>query len=96
MIKSKAAAAPFTLWMLLFTIIPLGIVLWFAFTDANGHFTLANLSSIWEYAGTFGISIFYGAVATVICLVLAFPLAYTISRATDRVQQTMVLMIMLP
>ena len=96
MIKSKAAAAPFALWMTLFTVIPLGIVLWFAFTDDKGSFTLANLSSIWEYAGTFGVSIFLGAIATVICLVMAFPLAYTISRATARVQQTMVMIIMLP
>ena len=96
MMRSKSAAAPFALWMILFTVIPLGIVLWFAFTDANGQFTLANLSSIVEYAGTFGLSIFLGAIATVICLVLAFPLAYTISRAKGAAQQTMVLIIMLP
>ncbi len=96
MIKSKGAAAPFAVWMLLFTVIPLGIVLWFAFTDASGSFTLSNLSSIVEYAGTFGISIALGGLATIICLVLAFPLAYTISRAQGRVQQTMVMIIMLP
>ncbi len=96
MMRSKTAAAPFTLWMVLFTVIPLGIVLWFCFTDTNGQFTLSNLSSIVEYAGTFGLSIFLGAIATLICLVLAFPLAYNISRAKGRVQQTMVLIIMLP
>ena len=96
MIKSKGAAAPFAVWMALFTVIPLGIVLWFAFTDGSGNFTLSNLSSIVDYAGTFGISIALGAVATVICLVLAFPLAYTISRAQGRMQQTMVMIIMLP
>ena len=96
MMRSKTAAAPFALWMVLFTVIPLGIVLWFAFTNEAGDFTLANLSSIVEYAGTFGLSIFLGAVATVICLVLAFPLAYNISRAKGRVQQTMVMIIMLP
>lgn len=96
MIRSKAAAAPFTVWMLLFTIIPLGIVLWFAFTNADGQFTFSNLAYIWEHAATFGVSIFYGGIATVICLLLAFPLAYNISRATERVQQTMVMIIMLP
>ena len=96
MIKSKGAAAPFAVWMALFTVIPLGIVLWFAFTDGGGNFTLSNLSSIVDYVGTFGISIALGAVATVICLILAFPLAYTISRAQGRMQQTMVMIIMLP
>ena len=56
MMRSKTAAAPFALWMTLFTVIPLGIVLWFAFTDEQGQFTLSNLSSIGEYAGTFGLS----------------------------------------
>lgn len=96
MIKSRSSAAPFALWMGLFTVVPLGIVLWFAFTDADGAFTLSNLSSIFEYAGTFGISIMLGAISTLICLVLAFPLAYTISRASKRRQQTMVMIIMLP
>ncbi len=96
MIKSRGAAAPFAVWMALFTVIPLGIVIWFAFTDNGGNFTLSNLSSIVEYAGTFGISIALGGIATAICLVLAFPLAYTISRAQGRVQQTMVMIIMLP
>ncbi len=96
MIRAKSAAAPFTLWMVLFTVIPLGIVLWFAFTDEAGKFTFSNLSSIVEYAGTFGLSIFLGAIATILCLVLAFPLAYTISRAKGRIQQTMVMIIMLP
>ena len=48
MIKSRGAAAPFAVWMALFTVIPLGIVAWFAFTDDGGHFTLSNLSSIVE------------------------------------------------
>ncbi len=94
--KSKSAAAPFGIWMLLFTLIPLGIVVWFAFTNDAGEFTLSNLSAITEHAATFGMSIFYGAISTVVCLLLAFPLAYTISRATERVQQTMIMMIMLP
>ena len=96
MMKSKAAAAPFAVWMALFTVVPLGIVLWFAFTDGNGQFTLSNLNSIVEYAGTFGISIALGGLATVLCLILAFPLAYTISRSQGRMQQTMVMIIMLP
>lgn len=96
MIRSRLSAAPFALWMTVFTVVPLGIVIWFAFTDQNGQFTLSNLAAIWDHAATFGVSVFLGAIATVICLVLAFPLAYTISRATERVQQTMVMMIMLP
>ena len=81
--RSRSAAAPFGIWMFLFTVVPLGIVLWFAFTDKDGHFTFGNLSAIVDYAGTFGLSIGLGAIATVLCLVLAYPLAYSISRAGE-------------
>ena len=94
--KTRSAAAPFGVWMTLFTLVPLGIVLWFAFTDKEGRFTVQNLSAILDYAGTFGLSIGLGAVATVVCLLLAYPLAYSISRSGDRVQRTMVMIIMLP
>ena len=94
--KTRSAAAPFGVWMTLFTLVPLGIVLWFAFTDKEGRFTVQNLSAILDYAGTFGLSIGLGAVATVVCLLLAYPLAYSISRSGERVQRTMVMIIMLP
>ena len=94
--KTRSAAAPFGVWMTLFTLVPLGIVLWFAFTDKEGRFTVQNLSAILDYAGTFGLSIGLGAVATVLCLLLAYPLAYSISRAGERVQRTMLMLIMLP
>ncbi len=94
--KTRSAAAPFGVWMTLFTLVPLGIVLWFAFTDKEGRFTVQNLSAILDYAGTFGLSIGLGAVATVLCLLLAYPLAYSISRSGERVQRTMVMIIMLP
>ena len=94
--KTRSAAAPFGVWMTLFTLVPLGIVLWFAFTDKEGRFTVQNLSANLDYAGTFGLSIGLGAVATVVCLLLAYPLAYSISRSGERVQRTMVMIIMLP
>ncbi len=94
--KSRSAAAPFTVWMLLFTVVPLAMVVWFAFTDPEGAFTLDNIVIIGEHLDTLGRSILLGGISTVICLLLAYPLAYSISRATERVQQTMVMIIMLP
>ena len=40
--------APFTVWMAIFIIIPIALVLFYAFTDANGSFTFANIASIWK------------------------------------------------
>ena len=94
--KSRTAATPFALWMAIFTVVPMAIVVWFAFTDEAGNFTLANIAEIWQYAGTYVDSIWMGALATVICLVLAYPVALGISRMTENMQRTMVMIVMLP
>ena len=81
--KSRTAATPFALWMSIFTVVPMAIVVWFAFTDEVGSFTLANIVEIWQYAGTYVDSIWMGALATIICLVLAYPVALSISRKSE-------------
>ena len=94
--KAKKAAAPFLVWVLIFTIAPLGLVVYYAFTNDSGAFTLDNVKRIGEFMPTILESIKLGAIATLICLVLAYPLAFIISRSTEKVQQTMVMIIMLP
>ena len=94
--KSRTAATPFALWMSIFTVVPMAIVVWFAFTDETGAFTMANIAQIWQYAGTYVDSIWMGALATVICLVLAYPVALGISRKSEHMQRTMVMIVMLP
>ena len=45
--KSKWLSGPYILWMVLFTLIPLGVVFYYAFTDSvTGAFTLDNLANI--------------------------------------------------
>ena len=94
--KNRTAATPFALWMGIFTVVPLAIVVWFAFTDANGAFTFDNVVKIWQYAGTYVDSVWMGAVATILCLVLAYPVALSISRKSEHMQRTMVMIVMLP
>lgn len=94
--KSRTAATPFALWMSIFTVVPMAIVVWFAFTDETGAFTMANIAKIWQYAGTYVDSIWMGALATIICLVLAYPVALSISRKSENMQRTMVMIVMLP
>lgn len=94
--NNKRLAAPFGLWMFLFTVVPLGMVLWFALTDENGVFTLANFPQIADYSKSFWYSLYVGAVSTAVCLVLAYPLAFSISRRSERAQRTLVMLVMLP
>lgn len=94
--KSRTAATPFALWMGIFTVVPMAIVVWFAFTDETGSFTMANIAEIWQYAGTYVDSVWMGALATIICLLLAYPVALSISRMAGNMQRTMVMIVMLP
>ncbi len=93
---SRLTVFPFGLWMVLFTLIPLGMVVWFAFTDESGAFSLDNIRGIGQYLPSFWYSIWVGALSTFFCLILAYPLAYSISRTGARVQRTMVMIVMLP
>ena len=66
MLRSKAsrwAAAPYLVWMVLFIVVPLGIVVWYALTNSDGQVTLANLTSIGRYASVFGRSLLLAAVS---------------------------------
>ena len=56
-IYDKKLAYPYFVWMTLFTVVPLIIVVYYAFTDANGAFTLDNLTSISGYGSVFARSL---------------------------------------
>ena len=92
----KIINAPYILWSVLFIIAPLIMVLYYALTDSDGAFTTANLESIGDYTSTFILSIGYGAVATIISLVLAYPFAYFLSHTGVSFQRMSVMLVMLP
>ena len=94
--KSKKALSPYLVWMILFTVVPMLLVLYFAFTDHSGAFTLKNLQQVGQYSNVFLRSIWQGALATVICLLLGYPLAYIIAHMKLKSQSAAVLLIMLP
>lgn len=94
--SNRATIAPYTIWMAIFVLIPILLVVYYAFTDANGSFTFINMKSIITFGSTFWISIRLAFISTVICLVLAFPLAYSIAMMKASRQQTMVMLVMLP
>ncbi len=94
--RAKKAALPYIVWMLIFTIVPLGIVAYFAFTDDVGRFTFENILRIGEFIPTLWESIKLGGIATIFCILLGYPMAYIISRSKARAQQTMVMILMLP
>ena len=95
--KSKRLLAPYVAWMTVFTLIPLGVVVYYAFTDSiTGQFTLANLSSLGIYLPIFLRSNFLALVSAVICLIIGYPVAYTIAQASPSRQRLLSMLVMLP
>jgi spermidine/putrescine transport system permease protein len=94
--KAKSAAAPYVVWMSIFIIVPMALVVIFAFTDKSGAFTLKNVAGVGQYSNVFLRSIWLGAIATLISLILGYPLAYIISHINVRRQSIMVMLVMLP
>lgn len=94
--KNKWLAAPYTVWMTVFIIVPMLLVGYFAFTDRNGAFTLDNIVQVGQYSNVFLRSIWLGAIATLLSLLLGYPLAYIISKSSAKRQAIMVMLVMLP
>lgn len=94
--KRKLIAAPYLVWMVVFIVVPLLMVAYFAFTDDNGAFTLEYVSEVAKYTNIFTRSIWLAAIATVICLLIAYPLAYILTGMERNVQSTMLMIVMLP
>ena len=91
-------AAPHAVWSLLFIIAPLIFVGYYAFTDKEGAFTLDNVANALSRSTLiiFFRSISFALIATFICLVIAYPLAYALSKSKVRTQKIMIMLVMLP
>ncbi len=94
--KLRFLAAPYLVWMVVFIVVPLLMVAYFAFTDKDGNFTLENVASAGQYTNIFVRSIWLAIIATVICLIIAYPLAFMLSRMKKHHQGTMLMIVMLP
>lgn len=94
--KSKFLAGPYIAWMVIFTVVPLGMVVHFAFSGTDGGFSLENFTHAAEYFPTFLRSVWYALVACAICLVIGYPVAYVIAQSTASVQRVLYLLVTLP
>ncbi|MEE0928564.1 MAG: ABC transporter permease [Acutalibacteraceae bacterium] len=97
-IGNPHVASPYVVWSVIFIIVPLLMVAYYSFTDAAGNFTLDNIAKIVEfnYLTIFGESILYAFFATVITLLISYPLAYFMTKTKLSTQATLMLLVMLP
>ena len=83
--------------MVLFTLIPLGVVGYYALTDpATGAFSFVNLRQLGMYLPVLWTSIVYSLVSAVVCLILGYPVAYYIAHRSPTAQRFLYMLVMLP
>lgn len=94
----RAAAAPHIVWSVLFIIAPLLFAVYYAFTDLDGNFTFENVERLWNgnYLLILLNSLCLALIATLVCLVIAYPTAYFFSRMKAKWQKIAILLIMVP
>ncbi|MBD5494268.1 MAG: ABC transporter permease [Lachnospiraceae bacterium] len=96
--KSKLLAAPYTLWSALFIIIPLCMIIYYGVTDKTGAFTLENITAIASigHARALWRSILLSIISTVLCFVLAYPLAMILTNMKGGQYGFIILIFILP
>ena len=104
----RVVLAPYTLWALLFILVPLCFVAYYAFTDNSFAFTFDNIlrfftatsqvdgKQVYTYLLIFWRSLKLAVISTVICFLLGYPLAYAMARSSERRQKVMMTLIMIP
>jgi len=93
---SAALNAPYTVWSVIFIVVPLLIVVYYSFTDKSGAFTMENIYELSEYKEIFVTSVWYSVIATLITLLISYPFAYFLSRQSEKSRQFQMMLVMLP
>ena len=108
----RLVLAPYSVWAVLFIVVPLIFVAYYAFTDSALHFTTENITRFFTatsqitdgdttrevrtYLVIFGRSLKLAVISTAICLLMGYPFAYMISKASPRAQSILITLIMIP
>lgn len=97
-LKQQLLAGPYLVWIIGFVILPLAMILYYAFFNGDGTFTLENIASIVDPVNlkAMGLSIELGVACTAICLLLAYPLAMILNNLKIKNQSFVVFVFMLP
>ena len=96
--NKRLLAGPYLFWSVSFVVIPLLVIVYYAFTSDEGSFTFSNLAQITtpENLKALGMSILLSFLSTAICLILAYPLAMILSQKQVNQTSFIVLVFILP
>ena len=94
--KRSLLALPYVIWMALFVVAPILVVVIYAFTTASFDPTLANFAGMGTYVSIFARSFQLAIIATIICLLIGYPISYVMAKEGPGFQRIATVLIMLP
>ena len=96
--KRKWYSIPYLVWLVIFSVVPLLFIAYFAFTTKSGDWTMANIQKIMQprYMAVLGESIVTALECTAVCLVIGYPTAYFLASKDLTRKQALVVLIMVP
>ena len=95
----KNLGIPYAVFLLIFVVAPLIVLVIYAFTNGQGQFTLENLTGFFTDPNTLGTLFYSFAVAlvtTIVCLLLAYPIAYILAMSELKTKSVIVMVFVLP
>ena len=96
--KQQFLAGPYLIWIIGFIVLPMVMILYYAFTNSDGGFTFEYVAAITSATNlsAIGLSLKLGIICTIICLVLSYPLAMILNNMQIKNQGLVVFIFMLP
>ena len=94
--KNKFLGIPYIIWMAIFVVIPLFLILGYALTTRDGGITLENFTKLASYTGVFADSFLLAIIATLVCLIIGYPIAYWMTKEGPGFKRIAMIVLMLP
>ena len=97
--QRKQLCIPYFIFLILFVIIPILLIAYYAFTDSNGFFTfdaLVNFFSSTNKLNVLLVSLLFGVLNTVICLIIGYPIAYILANKKYNSNYVIVMLFVMP
>ena len=95
----KSLGIPYGIFLFLFVVAPLVVIVYYAFTNGSGQFTIENLTGFFKdpnTTGTLVYSLFLAFVTTCICLLLAYPVAYVLAMGKLKFKSVLMMLFIMP
>ncbi|MCR5800893.1 MAG: ABC transporter permease [Lachnospiraceae bacterium] len=95
----KYLGIPYAVFLAIFVILPLFVILYYAFTDGTGHFTIGNLTGFFTDPNTLGTLLYSLLIAfstTALCLAISYPVAYILAMSNLKRKSVLVMLFVMP